>query len=171
MTSSLVSRMQPEVAAVPMVCGSFDPWMRYIVSPRYMARAPSGLAGPPCIWCGRSGRRRRPIRPFPLVGDGRYSRPGESFAPDADTVSHRLALAQNQIQPPFMRVHNDGARLVFVRIVHDLSWHRREHGKEIRHRVNAGIGIGTGTKEQGGGADRPSQEPRSHGNAPVFGLS
>src|SRR5215813_9239085 len=55
--SSGCIRMRNEDTWVPMVQGSFEPWMRYMVEPRYKARAPSGLSGPPTMWCGRSGRR------------------------------------------------------------------------------------------------------------------
>src|SRR5271156_4138687 len=47
LTSSLVRRMQPEDTNLPMVVGSLVPWMRYSLAPRYIARAPSGLPGPP----------------------------------------------------------------------------------------------------------------------------
>src|SRR6059058_5225776 len=45
LTSSLVSRMQPEETNFPIVEGSLVPWMRYSLEPRYIARAPSGLPG------------------------------------------------------------------------------------------------------------------------------
>src|ERR1700759_1340134 len=57
LTSSLVSRMQPLDTCWPMVLGALVPWMRYSVLPRYMARAPSGLPGPPAMKRGRYGCR------------------------------------------------------------------------------------------------------------------
>src|SRR5215207_6545982 len=82
MTSSLVSRKQPADSACPMVSGSFDPWMRYMLEPRYMARAPSGLSGPP----RQHLRRRRPVRPFALGADARHAAPGEADVSDANAV-------------------------------------------------------------------------------------
>src|SRR3954447_852837 len=52
-TSSLVRRMQPEDTNLPIVEGSLVPWMRYWLVPRYIARAPSGLPGPPATKRGR----------------------------------------------------------------------------------------------------------------------
>src|SRR5437899_10287056 len=49
--------MQPDETLVPMVQGSLEPWIRYSDDPRYIARAPSGLVGPPSMCRGRSGRR------------------------------------------------------------------------------------------------------------------
>src|SRR4029077_5813310 len=57
LTSSLVMRMQPEDTNFPMVVGSLVPWMRYSLAPRYIARAPSGLPGPPAMKRGREGWR------------------------------------------------------------------------------------------------------------------
>src|SRR4051812_14127179 len=52
-TSSLSMPMQPEDTNLPMVDGWLVPWMRYTVEPRYIARAPSGLPGPPAMKRGR----------------------------------------------------------------------------------------------------------------------
>src|SRR5580692_10536212 len=52
-TSSLVRRMQPLDTNLPIVEGSLVPWIRYSLEPRYIARAPSGLPGPPAIKRGR----------------------------------------------------------------------------------------------------------------------
>src|ERR1043165_5534858 len=52
-TSSLVMRMQPEDTNLPIVVGSVVPWVRYSLEPRYIARAPSGLPGPPATKRGR----------------------------------------------------------------------------------------------------------------------
>ena len=52
-TSSLVRRMQPDETNLPIVDGSLVPWMRYSLEPRYIARAPSGLPGPPAMKRGR----------------------------------------------------------------------------------------------------------------------
>ena len=57
-TSSFSMPKQPDETNLPMVDGWLVPWMRYTVEPRYIARAPSGLSGPPTMWRGRSGRRR-----------------------------------------------------------------------------------------------------------------
>src|SRR5512139_1746194 len=56
-TSSLVMRIQPEETNLPIVVGSLVPWMRYSLEPRYIARAPSGLPGPPATKRGRYGWR------------------------------------------------------------------------------------------------------------------
>src|SRR5437868_7356318 len=52
-TSSFSMPMQPEETNFPMVEGWLVPWMRYTVEPRYIARAPSGLPGPPAMKRGR----------------------------------------------------------------------------------------------------------------------
>src|SRR6185312_4944536 len=52
-TSSFSIPMQPEETNLPIVDGWLVPWIRYTVEPRYMARAPSGLPGPPAIKRGR----------------------------------------------------------------------------------------------------------------------
>src|SRR6202035_1854473 len=49
MMSALRSRMQPDDTSEPMVQGSLEPWMRYSVDARYIARAPSGFSGPPAM--------------------------------------------------------------------------------------------------------------------------
>src|SRR5205085_10278960 len=56
-TSSFSMPMQPEETNLPMVEGWLVPWMRYTVEPRYIARAPSGLPGPPAMKRGRYGWR------------------------------------------------------------------------------------------------------------------
>src|SRR5580692_11882429 len=56
-TSSLTIPTQPEETNLPMVDGWLVPWMRYTVEPRYIARAPSGLPGPPAMKRGRYGWR------------------------------------------------------------------------------------------------------------------
>src|ERR1700730_17291797 len=48
-------RMQPLDTCVPMLDGFLVPWMRNTVPLRYMARAPSGLPGPPAMKRGRYG--------------------------------------------------------------------------------------------------------------------
>ena len=52
-TSSFARRMQPLDTCLPIVEGALVPWMRYCVPPIYMARAPSGLPGPPAVMRGR----------------------------------------------------------------------------------------------------------------------
>ena len=52
-TSSFSMPMQPEETNLPMVEGWLVPWMRNTVDPRYMARAPIGLPGPPATKRGR----------------------------------------------------------------------------------------------------------------------
>ena len=52
-TSSLSMPMQPDETNLPIVEGWLVPWMRYTVEPRYIARAPSGLPGPPAMKRGR----------------------------------------------------------------------------------------------------------------------
>src|SRR3569832_1053542 len=53
MMSVLRMRMQPDDTFLPMSQGSFEPWIRYSVEPRYIARAQRGLTGPPGMKCGR----------------------------------------------------------------------------------------------------------------------
>ena len=119
-TSSLVMRKQPDDTAWPIVSGSLEPWMRYSVEPRYIARAPSGLSTPPAMWRGRSGRRaqhlrrRRPARPFLLGGDAVGAAPAEAVAADADAVAQRLAVAEHEIEPSFGGVDVDGAGRVIA---------------------------------------------------------
>src|ERR1700761_7557533 len=52
-TSSFSMPIQPEETNLPIVDGWLVPWMRYTVLPRYIARAPSGLPGPPAMKRGR----------------------------------------------------------------------------------------------------------------------
>src|SRR5665213_761144 len=52
-TSSFSMPIQPDETNLPMVEGWLVPWIRYTVEPRYIARAPSGLPGPPAIKRGR----------------------------------------------------------------------------------------------------------------------
>src|ERR1700716_3543214 len=52
-TSSFSMPMQPDETNWPMVEGWLVPWMRYTVLPRYIARAPNGLPGPPAMKRGR----------------------------------------------------------------------------------------------------------------------
>src|SRR4029079_3218975 len=54
-TSSFSMPMQPDETNLPIVDGWLVPWMRYTVEPRYIARAPSGLPGPPAMKRGRYG--------------------------------------------------------------------------------------------------------------------
>src|SRR6202012_3846470 len=56
-TSSFSMPMQPDETNLPIVEGWLVPWMRYTVEPRYIARAPSGLPGPPAMKRGRYGWR------------------------------------------------------------------------------------------------------------------
>src|ERR1700730_7341761 len=46
---------------------------------------------------------RRPIRPLPLVSNGRGPAPCEAIATDADAVSQSLTFAENEIEPPLAR--------------------------------------------------------------------
>src|SRR5204863_9880985 len=92
--------------------------------------------------------------------------PGETITPDANAISHGVALAQDQIKPPLAGVHDGSARLVFVRIAHDLTGHRREHGQEIGHWVIAGIRFCRWADEQDDGANGSREETRKHGKAP-----
>ena len=94
--------------------------------PIYMARAPSGLPGPPATMRGRYGWRA-------IISAGGYqsghsalrstdldARPGEAFAADADAVAHRLAVAEHVIEEGVRGIDHDRARRFFARIVDDL---------------------------------------------------
>jgi hypothetical protein len=58
-----------------------------------------GQIGPPPQHLGG----RRPIRPLPLVSNGRGPAPREAIATDADAVSQSLTFAENEIEPPLAR--------------------------------------------------------------------
>src|SRR5882724_6135487 len=111
-------RKHPDDTACPIVSGSFDPWMRYSVDPRYIARAPSGLSMPPAMWRGRSGRRASICAGgvqlgHSLFADMRWVPPQrEAFAADADAVTQRLAVREHEVEPPLGRVDDNGARRV-----------------------------------------------------------
>ena len=74
--------------------------MRYRLEPRYIARAPSGLATPPRHVARQVGpplphlRGRRPVRPLALGADVSDAAPGEADAADADAVTQGLAVAR-----------------------------------------------------------------------------
>ncbi len=92
--------------------------------PRYSARAPIGLPGPPAMKRGRYGWRSiisgggvqsghsalRVIFDEPL--------PLETLAADADAVAQRAAAALDQIEMTLGRDHDDGARRLVGAVEH-----------------------------------------------------
>src|ERR1700692_3374921 len=86
--------------------------MRYSLEPRYIARAPSGLPGPPAIKRGRYGWRdvifRRRIS-FRLAGNGLRAGPGEALAADADAVANGAVLAEHVIERGVAGIDDHGA--------------------------------------------------------------
>src|ERR1700730_5458779 len=122
-------RMQPEDWLSPMVQGSLVPWMRKYVSwspcQRYMARAPSGLAGPP--WIPNPALQfnhrfhevrpvvehflgRIPVRPFLLALDSCLPRPDESFASDSDAIAGCPAAVLDTVEIVIGGIDNDRPR-------------------------------------------------------------
>ena len=127
MTSSLVRRMQPDDTRWPMVDGALVPWMRYIgVAEIHGARAEriARAAGHEArqIRLARDHlRRRMPVRPFLLAGDGLRAGPGEAFAADADAVADRAAVAEHVIEIGVGRIDHDRARRLAGVVGHHLA--------------------------------------------------
>ncbi len=150
---------------MPIVSGALVPWMRYTVPPRYMARAPSGLPGPPASVARQIGlagdhfRRRGPIRPLRLLGDGLGARPGEAVAADADAVAHRLAIAEHQVEIGVRGIDDDGAGRLAGRIGDDLAaepggqFNRAVFLLRLRHRLHRRLHR-LGRRRQDEGEDR-----------------
>ena len=96
-----------------------------------MARAPSGLPGPPAIDARqiRLARdhllRRIPIRPLGLARDLLDARPGEAFAADADAVADRLAVAEHVIEDGVRGIDDDGAGRFVAGVADDLPLQAR----------------------------------------------
>ena len=55
------------------------------------------------------------------VVDALDAGPGESFAPHADAIPHRLAIAEHQVKEGVRRVDHDGAGRLLGTIVHKLA--------------------------------------------------
>ena len=58
-------------------------------------------------------RRRGPIRPFPLRGNGAYASPRIPFLPYSDVVAKRLSLTEHEIKIAFARIYDDRTGSVF----------------------------------------------------------
>src|SRR5580692_3845276 len=65
-------------------------------------------------------RRRRPVRPFLLGGNLLDARPGEPWAANADTITHRLAVALYQVQELVGRIDDDRAGALLAVILNQL---------------------------------------------------
>src|SRR6516165_7502469 len=95
MTSWLIMRIQPEETFLPIVPGSTVPWIRKSVSllhcQRYIARAPSGLPGPPCL----------------LFTNRRDPGPTETFAADTDAIAQCLSAPLHEIKEVMMRIDDN----------------------------------------------------------------
>src|SRR5262249_7873620 len=65
-------------------------------------------------------RRRGPVRPFLLVGDGRKSLPLEAVAADADSITQRPPAGLDQIEVALGGLDDDGARRLAGAIEHHL---------------------------------------------------
>jgi hypothetical protein len=63
---------------------------------------------------------RGPGRPGFLPGDPRSPAPSEAVTPDADAITHCLAIPHRQVQETLMGFHNDGAWLRGGVVVDDL---------------------------------------------------
>ena len=103
---------------------------------RYIARAPSGLPGPPgmprplCKF--RHIRlelglaldhllRRIPVRPFLLVRDSGHARPAEALAADADAVADGAAAVLHEVEEMACGIDDDRARRLLGAVAHHLA--------------------------------------------------
>src|SRR5580704_5681081 len=107
-------RQQPDDTAWPMVSGSFEPWMRYRVEPRYIALAERivDAAFHVARQVGSSRphlRGRGPARPFLFRADVVDTGPAKAVAADADAVAQGLAIAEHEIEPPLGGTDQNGA--------------------------------------------------------------
>ena len=59
---------------------------------------------------------RIPVRPLLLVVDGRYPRPPETLASDADAIAERPPATLDQIKEVILRIDNDRAGLLVARV-------------------------------------------------------
>ena len=119
------------------------------------------------------------IGPFGRAADGLDACPGEAFAADADSVAHRLAAAEHEIEIGIRRIHHDGARGLARRIAHQLTPQpRRERlvldgvvavtrviaQNGLEHRGRIGVvrrkRVGPGKRGQGGESDAAGRESR-----------
>src|ERR1700731_4620290 len=109
--SSFVRRMQPDETLVPMVQGSLVPWMRYSVSllplQRYMARAPSGLSGPPFM-------------PMPLCNCTMCWR-SSGLRADAHAIANGLSGVVDDVKKMTIRIDDDRSRPLVCRVGDDLA--------------------------------------------------
>src|SRR5438034_2071227 len=66
-------------------------------------------------------RGGNPRRPFFLASDLSYAGPCERLLADCDTVANGLALGQNIIQVPIIRIDHDGTGHLLAAIVDNLA--------------------------------------------------
>src|SRR5258708_13717006 len=84
-------------------------------------------------------RRRGPIRPFPLRGNGAYASPRIPFLAYSDVVAKRLSFTEHEIKIAFARVYDDRTGSVFGGISYgfpimdlvDDSERRREPSRRV----------------------------------------
>ena len=69
--------------------------------------------------------RRIPIRPLGLARDFLNAGPGETFAADADAVTHGLAVAEHEIEISVGCIDHDGARRFARRVADNLTLQAR----------------------------------------------
>src|SRR5229473_7789010 len=62
-----------------------------------------------------------PVRPLGFALDRSHTRPGESFAADADAVAYRLAVAENVIEECVRRIDDDSAGRLVASVADDLA--------------------------------------------------
>jgi len=92
----------------------------------FIARAPSGLPGPPAIQRGRYGWRAiisggGTQWPFALKRNIVDAAPLKSIAADADAVTHSDPIAHDEIEKAVVSVDDDRARRLFGAVVHGLA--------------------------------------------------
>src|SRR4029077_3251963 len=63
-------------------------------------------------------RRRHPVRPFTLERDLLYAAPLKTVAADADAVTHRNAIAHDEVEITVVGIHDDGAGRLFGPVIH-----------------------------------------------------
>src|SRR5450631_3239780 len=167
-------RMHPDETARPIVCGSLEPWMRYSVPLRYMARAPSGFSGPPRMEAGQIGAPaahlggRCPRRPFALHRDFCGAGPFKTGAADAYAIFNRLVSRQNKIKTAFFRRDDNRSRRVGAIVGDKLA--RRSGGTRadfhVRERPPGHLRISIGLNIGGAHGARYKQK---QGSAPSRG--
>src|SRR5262249_12339956 len=65
--------------------------------------------------------RRMPVRPLDLAAYLKKPLPSETVAADTDAIAHRVRWILDQVEVPFERIDDDGARWLLRTVEHHLA--------------------------------------------------